>query len=51
MHLIYLDESGNSGTNLTDPQQPIFVLGAKKMRHLFIYFKLYLPHPVRRTTP
>lgn len=28
MHLIYLDESGNSGNNLTDPQQPIFVLGA-----------------------
>lgn len=28
MHLIYLDESGNSGTNLTDPQQPVFVLGA-----------------------
>lgn len=28
MHLIYLDESGNSGTNLLDPQQPIFVLGA-----------------------
>jgi len=28
MHLIYLDESGNSGCNLTDPQQPVFVLGA-----------------------
>lgn len=28
MHLIYLDESGNTGTNLTDPQQPVFVLGA-----------------------
>lgn len=28
MHLIYLDESGNSGTNLSDPQQPIFILGA-----------------------
>lgn len=28
MHLIYLDESGNSGNNLGDPQQPIFVLGA-----------------------
>ncbi len=28
MHLIYLDESGNSGNNLTDPQQPVFVLGA-----------------------
>ncbi len=26
MHLIYLDESGNSGMNLTDPQQPVFVL-------------------------
>ena len=28
MHLIYLDESGNTGRNLTDPQQPVFVLGA-----------------------
>lgn len=28
MHLIYIDESGNSGNNLSDPQQPIFVLGA-----------------------
>lgn len=28
MQLIYIDESGNSGTNLSDPQQPVFVLGA-----------------------
>lgn len=28
MHLIYLDESGNSGGNLADPRQPIFVLCA-----------------------
>jgi hypothetical protein len=28
MHLIYLDESGNSGTNLNDAQQPVFVLCA-----------------------
>lgn len=28
MHLIYLDESGNSGLNLNDPLQPIFVLCA-----------------------
>lgn len=28
MHLVYLDESGNSGTNLSDAQQPVFVLGA-----------------------
>lgn len=28
MHLVYLDESGNSGLNLTDPQQPIFALCA-----------------------
>ena len=27
MHLIYLDESGNTGQRLNDPQQPIFVLG------------------------
>ncbi|MBI4624339.1 MAG: DUF3800 domain-containing protein [Verrucomicrobia bacterium] len=28
MHLIYFDESGNTGANLSTPQQPIFVLGA-----------------------
>ena len=28
MHLVYFDESGNSGNNLNDPDQPIFVLGA-----------------------
>lgn len=28
MHLIYIDESGNTGRNLADPSQPVFVLGA-----------------------
>jgi hypothetical protein len=28
MFLIYFDESGNSGNNLADVQQPVFVLGA-----------------------
>lgn len=28
MHLIYIDESGNTGRNLADPAQPVFVLGA-----------------------
>ena len=28
MHLIYIDESGNTGNNLTDPHQPIFLLCA-----------------------
>lgn len=28
MHLIYLDESGNSGNNLNDKQQPVFVLAS-----------------------
>lgn len=28
MHLIYLDESGQTGNNLRDPVQPVFVLGA-----------------------
>jgi hypothetical protein len=28
MQLIYVDESGNTGGNLTDPNQPLFVLGA-----------------------
>ena len=26
--LVYLDESGNTGTNLTDTEQPIFLLAA-----------------------
>lgn len=28
MHLVYLDESGNTGNNLADPEQPLFVLCA-----------------------
>lgn len=28
MHLVYIDESGNSGVNLNDPQQPLFLLCA-----------------------
>ncbi len=28
MYLVYLDESGNSGNNLADPQQPVFLLCA-----------------------
>jgi uncharacterized protein DUF3800 len=28
MYLVYCDESGNTGTNLTDPAQPVFLLGA-----------------------
>lgn len=28
MHLIYVDESGNTGTNFADPEQPLFVLAA-----------------------
>ncbi len=28
MYLVYVDESGNSGTNLSDPQQPVFALCA-----------------------
>ncbi len=28
MILAYIDETGDTGTNLSDPQQPIFVLGA-----------------------
>lgn len=32
MHFFYLDESGDSGANLADPQQPIFVLGGVSLR-------------------
>jgi hypothetical protein len=28
VHLVYLDESGNSGLNLHDPEQPLFALCA-----------------------
>lgn len=28
MHLIYVDESGNTGTNFSDTQQPLFLLAA-----------------------
>jgi hypothetical protein len=28
MYLVYFDESGQTGTNLNDPVQPVFVLGA-----------------------
>ena len=28
MYLVYLDETGNTGTDLSDSQQPIFVLSA-----------------------
>jgi len=28
LHLVYLDESGNTGTNLNDTEQPIFLLAA-----------------------
>jgi hypothetical protein len=28
VHLVYLDESGNTGTNLNDAEQPIFLLAA-----------------------
>lgn len=32
MHFFYLDESGCSGTNLADMQQPIFVMGGISVR-------------------
>ena len=28
MNLVYIDESGNTGLNLKDPQQPVFILAA-----------------------
>ncbi|MFB3892571.1 MAG: DUF3800 domain-containing protein [Phycisphaerae bacterium] len=28
MHIVYFDETGNTGTNMEDPQQAVFVLGA-----------------------
>lgn len=28
MHLVYIDETGNTGKNLSDPQQPLFLLCA-----------------------
>jgi hypothetical protein len=55
MHLIYIDESGNTGLNLKDPQQPVFVLSALLIKEE-IWFSLereyhsilekHLPHPL-----
>jgi hypothetical protein len=39
MNLIYIDESGNTGLNLKDPQQPIFIL-AGMMLHSSQWFVL-----------
>lgn len=33
MHLIYFDETGNTGSNLADPQQPVFLLCAMLIQH------------------
>lgn len=38
MHLVYFDESGQTGNNLNDPMQPIFVLAA-----LVVSEKAWLP--------
>jgi len=38
MILVYIDETGDTGTNLSDPQQPIFVLGAIPIRQNEWYF-------------
>lgn len=32
MHFFYLDESGDTGANLADAQQPVFVLGGVNLR-------------------
>ncbi|WP_143814354.1 DUF3800 domain-containing protein [Lysobacter spongiicola] len=32
MHFFYLDESGDTGANLADPNQPIFVIGGVSVR-------------------
>lgn len=32
MHFFYLDESGDTGTNLADPAQPVMVLGGISLR-------------------
>ena len=32
MHFFYLDESGDTGANLADPNQPIFVIGGISVR-------------------
>jgi len=32
MHFFYLDESGDTGRNLNDPHQPVFVLGGVSIR-------------------
>lgn len=32
MHFYYLDESGDTGSNLNDPDQPVMVLGGISVR-------------------
>ena len=32
MHFFYIDESGDTGRNLSDPEQPIFVMGGVNLR-------------------
>ena len=33
VYLVYLDEAGNTGRNLEDPQEPIHVVGAVIVRN------------------
>lgn len=56
MHLIYFDESGNTGSNLDDKQQPIFVLAgliipdrvwSNVEQELENVIATYFPHPRR----
>jgi hypothetical protein len=52
MHLIYLDESGNSGMNLNDAQQPVFVLcGLIVPEHKWLGLERELLASLRRHFP
>ncbi len=52
MILVYLDESGNTGTNLSDTQQPIFILAALMVpEHLWQTLESELAAAVQKEFP
>ena len=52
MHLVYFDESGNTGNNLNDLQQPVFVLAALIVsEHVWIEVEQQLQAVVDRYFP
>src|SRR3954468_9136481 len=52
VHLIYLDESGQTGTNLRDTVQPVFVLGALVVAEAcWLALEAVLQDPIEKSFP